>query len=72
MRKSLTLLSLVAAFGLAGPGMAQVRTIDPNQAIDSDLNRPQTTPTPAARPYPSQPDPNQTGPGQPVPSEQPV
>lgn len=67
MRKALTLLSLVAAFGLGGPGTAQVRTIDPNQAIDSDLNHPQTTPTPAPQPYPAQ-----TDPGQPVPAEQPV
>ena len=74
MRKALTLLSLVAAFGLGGPGMAQVRTIDPNQAIDSDLNRPQTTPTPQPQPqpYPNQTYPNQTDPGQPVPAEQPV
>ncbi len=72
MRKALTLLSLVAAFGLGGPGMAQVRTIDPNQAIDSDLNHPQTAPTPAPQPYPNQTYPNQTDPGQPVPSEQPV
>ncbi len=72
MRKALTLLSLVAAFGLGGPGMAQVRTIDPNQAIDGDLNHPQTAPTPAPQPYPNQTYPNQTDPGQPVPSEQPV
>ncbi|MES2046677.1 MAG: EipA family protein [Pseudomonadota bacterium] len=52
--------------------MAQVRTIDPNQAIDSDLNHPQTAPTPAPQPYPNQTYPNQTDPGQPVPSEQPV
>lgn len=67
MRKALTLLSLVAAFGLAGPGSAQVRTIDPNQAIDSDLNRPQTTPTPAPPSYPAQ-----TDPARPAPSDMPV
>ena len=72
MRKALTLLSLVAAFGLGGPSMAQVRTIDPNQAIDSDLNRPQTTPPPAPQPYPNQPYPSQADPGQPVPADMPV
>jgi len=70
MRKALTLLSLFAAFGLGGPGMAQVRTIDPNQAIDSDLNRPQTTPAP--QPYPNQTSPGQSDPGQPVPTGMPV
>ena len=69
MRKSLALLSLVLAFGLVGPGTAQVRTIDPNQAIDNDISRPQSVPaTPAAplQPAPSattpQIDPGQTGP----------
>jgi hypothetical protein len=69
MRKALTLLAVVAAFALGGPGMAQVRTIDPNQAIDSDLNHPQTAPPPPA-PQPSYP--SRNDPGQTVPSEVPV
>ena len=71
MRKALTLLSLVAAFGLGGPGMAQGRTIDPNQAIDSDLNRPQTTP-PSAAPQPEPQSYPRNDPGQTVPSDMPV
>lgn len=72
MHRALTLLAAALALGLAGPGAAQVRTIDPNQAIDNDINRPQTAPgTPApANPspaYPGQPDQNnrpQPDPGQ--------
>jgi hypothetical protein len=59
MRKALTLLSLVAAFALGSPGVAQVRTIDPNQAIDGDLNHQQTPPPPES--YPRN-DPGQTQP----------
>jgi hypothetical protein len=54
MRKTLTILSL-AALALSGvPGLAQVRTIDPNRAIDSDLPPGQQAPQPAPTPaYPA-------------------
>ncbi|MEN2791121.1 EipA family protein [Sphingomonas oligophenolica] len=44
------ILSLaVATLGVSSaPALAQVHTIDPNQVIDSDLNKPQTTPPPPA------------------------
>ncbi len=50
MRKALLILLLVAtAIGVGpAPSIAQVRTIDPNEAIDSDLQRGQTPP-PSAR-----------------------
>ncbi|CAN5428069.1 hypothetical protein BH10PSE14_BH10PSE14_42010 [soil metagenome] len=54
MRKALTLLAGALAFGLAGPGAAQVRTIDPNQAIDNDITHPQQTPGNPAPAYPAQ------------------
>jgi hypothetical protein len=72
MRKALTLLAAALAFGLAGPGAAQVRTIDPNQVIDNDINHPQSTPAYPAPTYPVQPDqamPPQADPGQPVSSQ---
>lgn len=49
MRKALHILLLVAtAIGVGpAPSIAQVRTIDPNQAIDNDLQRGQTPPPPA-------------------------
>ncbi len=49
MRKALLILLLVAtAIGVGpAPSIAQVRTIDPNEAIDSDLQRRQTPPPPA-------------------------
>ncbi len=84
MHRSLTFLAAALALGLAGPGAAQVRTIDPNQAIDNDINRPQTAPAnpvPAnpAPAYPVQPDQNnapQPYPTQPVspppPADQPM
>ncbi|MDB5696503.1 MAG: hypothetical protein JWN21_2046 [Sphingomonas bacterium] len=52
----------LAAAGLlvVGTAGAQVRTIDPNQAIDSDL--PQSAPRPAPTPFPDEP----------VPAEEPV
>jgi hypothetical protein len=52
MRKAFLIVMLVAtAFGTGpAPSAAQVRTIDPNQAIDSDLQRQQTPPPPAAEP----------------------
>ena len=52
----------LAAAGLlvAGAGGAQVRTIDPNQAIDADLQ--QTAPRPQPTPFPDEP----------VPAEEPV
>lgn len=50
MRKTLLIMLLVAtAFGVGpAPSIAQVRTIDPNEAIDGDLQR--QTPPPAAEP----------------------
>jgi hypothetical protein len=50
---------------VAAPLLAQVRTIDPNQAIDSDLNR--STPSPQAPPPPPSDLPRY---GDPVPAEQ--
>jgi len=49
MRKALLILLMVATAAGAGPApaIAQVRTIDPNEAIDSDLQRRQTPPPPA-------------------------
>ena len=72
MRQILMILSLaVATLGVgSAPALAQVHTIDPNQVIDSDLNRPQTAPPPAAddavAPYqaPAQPYPSQSYPPQ--------
>lgn len=48
MRKAFLILLLVAtAFGVGpAPSIAQVRTIDPNEAIDGDLQRQQTPPPP--------------------------
>lgn len=49
MRRALTWLTLalaVPAF-VAAPAMAQIRSVDPDSAIDADLNQPQTTRTPA-------------------------
>jgi hypothetical protein len=54
MRRLLTIFSM-AMLALAGPAVAQVTTIDPNRAIDGDLQRtPAPQPTPVAPP-PSQP-----------------
>jgi hypothetical protein len=52
MRKALLIFLLVAtAIGVGpAPSVAQVRTIDPNEAIDSDLQRQQTPPPPAREP----------------------
>lgn len=52
MRKTHKIFMLVAAaFGTGPvPSFAQVRTIDPNEAIDSDLQRQQTPPPPASEP----------------------
>ncbi|MEG3143043.1 EipA family protein [Sphingomonas sp. RT2P30] len=75
MRKALTLLAAALALGLAGPGVAQVRTIDPNQAIDNDINRPQTAPATPAPSYPAQPEQSsapQPDPGQPLSSQPPA
>lgn len=49
MRKALLILLLVAtSIGVGpAPSIAQVRTIDPNEAIDNDLQRRQTPPPPA-------------------------
>jgi len=53
MRKALLILLLVAtAIGVGpAPSVAQVRTIDPNEAIDSDLQRQQSAPPPARESY---------------------
>lgn len=68
MRKALTLLAAALAVGLGGAGAAQVRTIDPNQVIDNDINHPQP-PAPSPAPtYPAQPD--QTTVPQPYPAQQ--
>lgn len=68
MRKALTLLAAALAVGLGGAGAAQVRTIDPNQVIDNDINHPQP-PAPSPAPtYPAQPD--QTMVPQPYPAQQ--
>ena len=77
MRQILMILSLVVAtLGIGGaPALAQVHTIDPNQVIDSDLNKSQTTPPPPAdetgapyqapvQSYPSQSSAPQTYPSQ--------
>ncbi len=66
----LAVLAVTLVTGGAAPTGAQVRTIDPNQAIDSDLARgkAQAAPPPAA-PTQSAPD---NGLGDPVPSEMPA
>ena len=46
MRTFMMAMGLIATM-LAGPAAAQVRTIDPNQAIDGDLERPRVPPPPA-------------------------
>lgn len=52
MRKAVLIVAMVAMALSAGPApsLAQVRTIDPNEAVDSDLQRPQAPPpsTPSA------------------------
>ena len=53
MRHLLSVLSL-AMLAIAGPVAAQVTTIDPNKAIDGDLQR---TPPPPQRPAPDTPPP---------------
>jgi hypothetical protein len=67
VRRILTIALLAAALTVGpAPSLAQVRTIDPNQAIDSDLQRPQSAPTTAPQPAP------QTTPGyEPVPASDP-
>jgi len=68
VRRILTSVLLVAtALGMGpAPSLAQVRTIDPNQAIDGDLQKPQTAPTTAPQTAP------QTTPGyEPVPASEP-
>ncbi|WP_431469435.1 DUF1134 domain-containing protein [Sphingosinithalassobacter sp. LHW66-3] len=53
--KSVMLWAAAAVLGLGTvPAAAQVQTIDPNSAIDADLNdpQPQSTPTPSATPDP--------------------
>jgi hypothetical protein len=64
---------LMIAFGLAativaGPGFAQVRTIDPNQAIDSDLSGPPPSNQPPEAPpaYPDEPVPAEPTPAPPA------
>jgi len=54
-------MALVAAFGLSAPVLAQVTTVDPDTAIDADINHPQTaapqtyqpSSTPTTTPSPS-------------------
>jgi len=50
MRRYIMTLMLVATAFAAAPGRAQVRTIDPNQAIDSDLPANRRTPSPNTLP----------------------
>lgn len=49
------LIGLMMALAVpAGPALAQsIRTVDPNSAIDADLNQPQTTTPPAQDPIPA-------------------
>ena len=52
------LATAIGGTGIAGSAAAQVRTIDPNQAIDADLSpapRPQVTPRAQQTPVPSYP-----------------
>ena len=67
VRRILTIALLAATLTVGtAPSLGQVRTIDPNQAIDSDLQRPQAAPTTAPQPAP------QTTPGyEPVPASDP-
>ncbi len=44
-----------AAMTLAGPAMAQVRSVDPNSVIDADLDHPQPATPPATTPAPATP-----------------
>lgn len=72
MRKALTIVTLLA-LAAAAPGAAQVRTIDPNQAIDGDLGQTpprRSAPPPGATPpadaprYPDEPVPAEPAPAQ--------
>ena len=68
MRKVRTMLAAAALLLGAGTGLAvpaQVRTIDPNQAIDADLQSPRAQPNPRPTPAPAYPD-------EPVPADEPV
>ena len=66
----LAVLTVTLAIGGANPTGAQVRTIDPNQAIDSDLAKGKAPSTPPpATPVQNAPD---NGLGDPVPSELPA
>lgn len=56
--------ALAAGLLIGGTAAAQVRTIDPNQAIDSDIQSPQPRPTPRPTPTPYA--------DQPVPAEAPA
>lgn len=64
MRKAFLFLTMIAAIAGSGPAplAAQVRTIDPNSAIDSDLHNqqsqssaPQSAPAPDQQRYPDEP-----------------
>lgn len=66
------------SFGLAamlltgGTGTAQVRTVDPNQAIDSDLSRPQAQPAPLPEYDAQARDAGEPVPAEPLPADQAV
>ncbi|MDB5707517.1 MAG: hypothetical protein JWN66_4633 [Sphingomonas bacterium] len=72
MRKAFMILLLVAtALGTGpAPSLAQVRTIDPNEAIDSDLQRQQATPPPPAQEPDTTVSPNGQYNDAPVPADQ--
>jgi hypothetical protein len=57
MRRLLTILSL-AMLTMTGPAMAQVTTIDPNRAIDGDLQKAPPPPPPAPYTPPPSADPS--------------
>ncbi len=59
-------LALAAALVVGAPTTAQVRTIDPNQAVDSDLAQPQYAPPAEPEPaYPDEPLPSDPAPDEP-------
>ena len=62
-----------AVLGLAGPAAAQVRTVDPNTAIDADLAGPQPSraPVPAETPPPAAPRTRAAAPAQGAPAAPP-
>ncbi len=75
MRRGLIWLGMLAAAPsmAIGPALAQsIRTVDPDSAIDADLNRPQSSAQPAARPQTPIPADEPVDPGPDMPAQDPA